>query len=290
MIHVFRPCYQRPEMLYFSLEYEAIARERAKGIDIKTVFAIDGGASPETIKLIDEFPYNKQIIRRPDNWGMTQNTLEGWRSMLPEVDTYIATLEDDVLIHKDYFLFTESQLTLMKDPKTACLSTGDMYRLKEEPNLGIVERIPQIYCGWGVCVTKQFLEHFLSLPIRLTGNRCHIQLPNGQVTGVDGLIQIVLRSEGWKSYMAYINRYLNIGVYGFDFRGGLDLPPTATFEDKVDWFKRHLTIGDWWKYSQTMRENLQSPTIPECIGRFNPLLEAVLLAIHWLLAANEYGR
>ena len=66
MNYIFRTCFNRPEMLFFSLEYELVARNRYLDLsnNTMTVFCIEYGSPQITYDLVEEFPFPKMIIKK----------------------------------------------------------------------------------------------------------------------------------------------------------------------------------------------------------------------------------
>ena len=271
MNYIFRTCFNRPEMLYLSLKYEQEARNLAKDFYITTFFLIDGGAAVETYHLAEEFPFPKKIIKRPSNYGITRNTMEGIKTILEDMDTFFLPVEEDILLHKNFLQFIKKNISVISLPDTACFLTGETYRKEEVNNLGFFENPIPWYCPWGTVITKNFIKQFLAENFIITRNGWHIQLPDGRPTGLDEIMILALKKGNWKTYQTHINRFLNIGVYGFDFRADEKIFPIG-YQERIKWFEEHLLLGDWWQYSKTMKE-IVSNVLPETICKFNPLLD-----------------
>ena len=260
MRFILRPCYKKPEMLYFSLKYEALARDNTPfGNDLVTVFTVDGGFAKETMQLVNDFPYPKEVITHGRNVGPVTNIWDGFQSVIGRMDDYIFYVEDDVLMHQDYFLFVQDNADILRTAHTFGLGLQSSLR-QEEQNLGIYEKDPPDISGPSTCITKEFLSHLLSMD-------------KPTIPWMDGYMLQVIQREHWKTFSSHINRSLSIGVYGFCYQPQSDFPMDASYQDKIRWFEEHLQKGDWWKYSKTMKEILGNPdTLPTAICQFNPLL------------------
>jgi hypothetical protein len=265
MTHIFRPCYRNPEMLYHSLQYEVAARERFLGGDrIVTVFAIDGGFDPLVLKLANDFSYPKKILTHADNVGSAQNTLDGFRAIRDEIDDYILYIQDSTLMHQDCLVFTEDNIERLRTPHTCGLSL--QWYLKDEdvqPNLDIFEVVPTWFGDWGMCITKEFINRLYAEKDLLHNM-------------FDCYIMPIVQQEGWRNFAVYINRCMDIGIYGTHQSQKVDFPYYASHQDKVDWFAKHIQIGDWWEYCPLILDILQKQganIVPNNMRKFNSLLD-----------------
>ena len=98
-----RPVYNRPEMLFLSIEYEIKAREYYKSTkkyfsddDYTTLFIIEHGAHPMVEQFVKNYPYRSLIIKRPEQYGLTINILEGFKAAFDRTDTHVVYIEDDI--------------------------------------------------------------------------------------------------------------------------------------------------------------------------------------------------
>ncbi len=71
---IMRPVYNRPEMLYLSLEYERLAREYYTfPRDLITLFIIEHGSSAATLELVAGYPFKKKEILRKEKFESISN-------------------------------------------------------------------------------------------------------------------------------------------------------------------------------------------------------------------------
>lgn len=105
---ILRPVYNRPEMLYLSIEYEMRAREyHSLPGQFKTLFLVEAGTPQEVLNIIQKYPGEAMYEFRPKRYGLTVNILEGMKQAFNMTDDYIVYIEDDILIHHTYFKFMD---------------------------------------------------------------------------------------------------------------------------------------------------------------------------------------
>lgn len=105
---ILRPIFNRPEMLYLSLEYEKAAREyHSLPGQFVTLFLVEAGTPQEVLNVVQKYPYESVYEFRPQRYGLTVNILEGMARAFKMADDYVIYIEDDVLIHKTYFKFMD---------------------------------------------------------------------------------------------------------------------------------------------------------------------------------------
>lgn len=110
---IMRPVFDRPEMLYLSVEHEIEARKHhmLEG-DFITLFLVEQGSPQLTLKLVEQYPFRSYCILRPRKFGLTINILEGMKEAFGLADDYVVYIEDDILLHKTYFEYMDILLNM----------------------------------------------------------------------------------------------------------------------------------------------------------------------------------
>jgi len=119
-----RPVYNRPEMLYLSIEAEIEARNYYKFSDsLLTLFIIEHGADPICIDIIKQYPAKSYCIFRQTKLGLTTNILEGFKDAFNLTSDYVLYIEDDVLPHKTFFKYLDVILNMPEIEKASIISS-----------------------------------------------------------------------------------------------------------------------------------------------------------------------
>ena len=133
---IMRPVFDRPEMLYLSIEAELEARNYYKfPDDLLTLFVIEYGADPITLDIIKQYPMKSYCIFRQRKEGLTANILEGFKDAFSLTSDYVIYIEDDVLPHKTFFEYLDIILNIPEAEKASVISsfnkddTGDVHEL-----------------------------------------------------------------------------------------------------------------------------------------------------------------
>lgn len=149
---IMRPVWNRPEMLKLSLDYEILAREYCElSSELHTIFLLEYGTTKEVLDVVSAYPYSHEVIKRPFQYGLTPNILEGYKVAFNGADSFVITIEDDILLHKTYFQYIDAVLSMSNLPKFSVINaTG--------PNNGNVSEMRQTchYGPWAPLVDKDF--------------------------------------------------------------------------------------------------------------------------------------
>ena len=71
---IMRIAWNRPEMLQVSIEHEIEARKyHMLPCEFITLFVIEHGAPPKIFEIIEEYPFEKQVIVREHRYGLSKN-------------------------------------------------------------------------------------------------------------------------------------------------------------------------------------------------------------------------
>jgi hypothetical protein len=228
---------------------------------------IEYGSPKETLDLALQFPYPKQIIQRNKRYGASRNAIDGFRDVLGTTSDFITHFEEDILMHHSFLSLLQKQTFIFREQDTAYLLT-DIADKEAEENFGIYESTIPRY-RWGAVFSKQFVEYFLSEKFSFTNDGMHIVYPRlcRSPIGGDRYIEFLVGLGGWKIYLTYMSRLLNIGMYGYHFipKG---VPRLSSYQEKIDWLGERIRLGDFWQYSETMKNS----DIPSFMCRFNPCL------------------
>lgn len=133
---IMRPVYNRPEMLYLSLEAEIEARNYYNfSDDLVTIFIIEHGANPITVDLVSQYPYRNYCVLRPKKFGLSKNILEGMKDAFSFASDFIIYIEDDILPHKTFFKYLDIILNMPEAENASVVSSfnqndeGDVHEL-----------------------------------------------------------------------------------------------------------------------------------------------------------------
>jgi hypothetical protein len=237
---ILRPVWNRPEMLLFSLEYEVEARKNYKfSSDMFTLFVAEHNTTPEVHAVIKHYPFPYHIIERETPYGLTPNILEGYKVAFQNSDSFVITIEDDVLLHKSYFKWIDSIFNLGDDlPSFSVINTWG-------PNNGDVDYIKKAhhYGPWAPLVNKDFFERYIlphanvayyrNRPAKMLElNKNYMKYResgkykfkgteyNEQAGLINRLVDHAMIDEDMYVLTPEVNRTRNIGYFGKNRRGG----------------------------------------------------------------------
>lgn len=255
--YILRAVYNRPEMLYLSLEAEAKAREVLNGDNYKTLFVIEHNPDPMCLEVIDKYyPFEKAAVVRPFRhfgWG---NILEGFKQLFDDEETdYVLNIEDDCVVHDSYFTYMSDALSLMegkdfsvinasrRHAKNAELDVLQGTNLFEAPgclmNGKFFNKYVRPYATYDYYRDRQSTIHLIN---KRNGNdprskyrpeRKNVFQHVGWDGMVNRLIDTAFIEEGIRSYSPKCDRQIHIGFYGQN-RGGKLPFNHRTFEERVE--------------------------------------------------------
>lgn len=250
---IMRPVFNRPEMLYLSLEAEQISKEFYKPHEtiFLNVFIVEHGADPKVKDMVERFEGYKQIIYRNKRYGLSRNILEGMKFCFENTEDYVIYIEDDVLIHKTYFQFMDVLMNSGIKP----YSVLSPYSQKDSGSVNVVNASNH-YAALAPLISKDFFSRYIShfaddlfytLPqqviisldntykgldksvYKYQNNPIHHQ----QAGLINRLVDVARLKEGMQLYSPTINRQQHIGMYGHNRKKGQSIPGN-TFEDRVN--------------------------------------------------------
>jgi len=249
---ILRPVFNRPEMLELSIEYEQKAREYVGGLhNVITLFIIEHGAPEKVLELIDEYPYEKEIIKRERKLGLTVNILEGMKAAFDIADDFIIHLEDDILLHETYFKYIKAALSVDGIQPFSVLSPyncddkGDVHLIRKAHHYAalapmITKKFFEDYVrpcaveayyknkpGFIVALNAQFKDHWES---RRYKYRDHTHWEQAGL--INRLVDAAMINEEMYVIMPAVNRQQHIGYFGKNRRGGKI--PGKNYEERLE--------------------------------------------------------
>lgn len=247
---IMRVAWNRPEMLQVSIEHEIEARKyHMLPSEFTTLFIIEYGASSKVLDIVNEYPFEKQIIIREFRHGLTENILEGMKVAFNMADDYIVYIEDDICIHKTYFKYMDLLLERLKDKRFSVLLG---FNHNDDGNVNEVYK-SHFYCAWGALINKDFYTRYIypcsnktyysnksqfvvSLNAKYSkywesrkykyNNNTHWE----QAGAINRLVDAIMIDEDVWTYMPKVNRQMHIGFVGKNRNG---LLPGKSFEERI---------------------------------------------------------
>jgi hypothetical protein len=273
---IMRPVFNRPEMLFLSLEYESKAREYYDfSSELTTLFIVESGADLKTLELVDTYPYPKIIVKRAEKFGLSKNILTGFLKAFDMTDNFVIYIEDDVLIHKTYFQYMDILLRMFNDNECTILSpfNGDDDRSVNELYKGhyYTALAPLIYKNFfnkyiKPCITEVYYKNFMTRDkfVRALAKkygysslykyRDNPGAHNEQAGLINKLVDVALIEEGKHVIMPYVNRQQHIGYFGKNRPGGK--LPGKTFEQRLSNLREIILSADkMYELSATKQYN-----------------------------------
>ena len=255
---ILRPVFNRPEMLYLSIEYEIAAREYYEfSHNLITVFLIEYGSPQKTIDLVENYPFDKKIILRTEKFGLSKNILLGMKEAFELTDNFVIHLEDDVLLHKTYFQYMDLLLNMEDVGKFSVLSpynhddNGDVNEVYGGHHYAALAPLisKKFFMGYIIhCITPVYYESYASRDkfVRVLGKKYKDNelykyknnpgAHNEQAGLINKLVDVALIEEGMYVVMPRVNRQQHIGYFGKNRPGGI--LPGKNFEERLENLRR----------------------------------------------------
>jgi hypothetical protein len=241
--------YKRPELLHCCLK-----RIRAAEPGIEIIIFPDRGTArdPETILAVRDFKRgNLQVNFVPDHdyHGNSYNVMEALRWAYNEGSTRIFYIEDDVMVHPDFFTWHRAQHELIPD---LFASMAWIFN-RHAPIVDDLLFQPWYY-AIGTCFPREKLglivEHAspryyedMQSYIEKTFKGSQLNTPFGiQHYEQDGLIQRVLDADRSQTISPGITKCSHMGMYGYNrgWKTGSDL-----FDGALDFEERIRRLEDF---------------------------------------------
>jgi hypothetical protein len=255
---IIRPLYNRPEMLCLSIEYEIRARECLESDDYITIFAVEHGADPLCLKLIERYPFEKIIERRPFRYFGWRNIPEAFRKGFEFADNHVINIEDDSLVHKTFFKYVKEGLRLAKSVGYSVLNSSR--RFVEDTDANKLKRL-DLFEGPSCVMNKYFFEKYVSQ----YANEEYYKNRNAVIhqinernnndprskyrkdrknefthVGWDGMVNRLIDTasieEDMHSVSPFCDRQIHIGFYGFNRKGKFP-SNSANFAERVSFLE-----------------------------------------------------
>jgi len=253
---ILRPIFNRPEMLYLSMEYEKAARDfHSLPGNFVTLFLVEAGTPQEVLNVVQKYPYESVFEFRPQRYGLTVNILEGMKKAFTMADDYIVYIEDDVLLHKSYFKFMDVLLNMPEiQGRYSILSPfskvddGQINHVfKRHHYSALAPLIPKDF------YTKYILPHSIMDYYQNEAGFCHAmdkhygdlgyrdkgykynpeRLQHVQQAGmINRLVDVAMIEDGQHMINPCINRQQHIGFVGINRPGGVI--PGENFDERVE--------------------------------------------------------
>lgn len=269
---IMRPVWNRPEMLALSLEYEEVAREKYSLDDFLTLFIVEYGADDRTKELIKNYKYNSKCLYRDRQYGLSRNILEGMKDAFEFSDDYVVYIEDDILLHADYFLYMKSLMNLVGE-QYSVLSPyspddfGDIHEINKDNRYAALAPIISKY------FFKKYIEPHANEKYYKNPHAFVIELNNlykkfwatkeykfknsetcEQAGLINRLVDVAIIKEDIYIYMPRYNRQQHIGYFGKNRPGGII--PGSSYEERLENLREIVLDADkMYKLSATKQYN-----------------------------------
>ena len=247
MIPILRPCWNRPEMLRLSLEYQ---EKNLCGDQFKTYFFVDYPQSEEVLSVIDNYNGNKEVILRKARLDLTPNILTAYRYLFGDLKAnYVAIIEDDIIISKDWLKmvlwFTENDC----DENVLAFNAGTLMDKKCVGDMSKLKYIDWYYSCASVISKRMFDKYMLPHCCEEYYNNKDIYLRKnfpgileGKLLDQAGLFRRVRMKNDLKILCPVFRRFGHIGVYG-RFQGESPFEKLST-EERYNVLKKICHSGE----------------------------------------------
>lgn len=253
---ILRPCYNRPEFLHLSLESEIKASEQYP-FETKTLFVVEHGAPQKVLDIIKDYPFPSMCIMRDQRLGLSKNILEGFKTAFDQTDNHVIYLEDDVILHKDYFKFVDKTIKVINNSFSIICTLG----VVEKGDVSEIHKT-NLYSPAGPVISKYFFNKY----VRSHANNEFYNNPAGYVLMINnkykkhsiykydsaahnqqaGLINrlgdAAIIEEKLYMYRPQVSRAQHIGYVGYNRPGGTI--PGKTYEERVDNLRKIILSAD----------------------------------------------
>lgn len=264
---ILRPIYNRPEMLYLSLEYEKAAREYySLPGQFVTLFLVEAGTPQEVLNVVQKYPYESVYEFRPQRYGLTVNILDGMAKAFKMTDDYVVYIEDDILIHNTYFKYMD---LLMNMPDIQ----GKYSILSPFTKEDVGSKVSEVYQGHHYAalaplIPKEFyykyiaphsiMDYYKNEPGFIVAMDRHYKEKGYQEKGykydpdkpmhwqqaglINRLTSVAMIEEDKWIINPYVNRQIHIGFVGINRPGGTI--PGQDFDERIENLREIIKDAD----------------------------------------------
>ena len=244
--------WNRPEMFKLVTESLVEAYNYYPFPDLKFVFAVESPQDPKVIDLINEFPFEVElVVTRKNHAGLSRNILEAMKIAMDKTDQFMFFQADDIIVHKTFFKFYDTIL----NSDFGKVSTYSLAIYKDDGEVNKLFRCHH-YDAAGACINKKFwLDYILdcsnedfysnrpkfihSLDLKyseyypeLYKYKAGISEHNQQAGLINRLVDISMIKEGYFTIKSDLSRVRNIGFYGRNRPGAMI--SGDTFEQRLN--------------------------------------------------------
>jgi len=221
------PVYQRPEFLKVCLEYIQAA-ELSESFEYW--FLCDFGFDPKNIRVIDQFPYKKRIIKRSKHrykpvTKQSFNLLEGYKEAVATGADNVFLIEDDIFVANDFFKW---HLEAQKFSGLTIATANNNTKFE------VTDSLDKCYIGadadyqsLGVCwdsaaLSKYVLPHANELyykdPVQYCVNNLPQDIIGKHFVEQDGLIRRCIQGK-LRAVFPHVARAFHAGFIGYNRKG-----------------------------------------------------------------------
>lgn len=271
---IMRPVYNRPEMLYLSIEAEVIARKYYNFTDnFLTLFIVEEGSPRVIFDLIKMYPFRNYCILRSDKFGLSKNILEGMKESFSLTSDYIIYIEDDVLVHKTYFQYIDTLLNMKGLGKVSVLSAynfddvGSINEVRRQNHYAALapvimkdfytKYIKPCSCSnfynnparFAIELNEKYKEYWETKRYRYTDSSHHMQA--GIINRLTDVAEI---EENMWAILPGVNRQQHIGFVGHNRPGGI--LPGNSFDESLNNLRKIIKDANkMYEHSATKQYN-----------------------------------
>ena len=294
---IFRPAYNRPEMLQLSIDHEIEARNIA-GIqqnEYLTYFLLEYDAPKKVLEIAHSYPfaakyrYRKRWWRPPAKrrYGITRNLLQGMKEGFRKARNHAIVIEDDILLHYSFFQYVK-KLQSLPDLKnySVLLALGS----NENGDCSAISIAHHDYSPLAPVINKAFWKKYLkqfsnfryyqnrNKTIIKLNQKYHSYWKNGYkfkdsktYNNHDGLINRLVDAafieDGMVVVTPEVSRQIHIGVYGLNTKGMLI--PGNDYSERLQNLKKIIADNRLNEYTKStiLSFNGFSPQLESWNGR-----------------------
>jgi hypothetical protein len=249
-------------MLKLSIDYEIKAREYYDiEYNFTTIFIVEYGATDAVLKLVHNYPFDKQIIERHTRFGLSANILEGLKTAFDLTSEWVLYIEDDILLHETYFKYIDFILNMSELSQWSVISPASF---NDKGNVQFVRK-DRHYAALAPIIRKYFFELYVrpcATPAYYNNRADFVKIlndsykeyqkdrmyrfknieQNQQAGLINRLCDVARIEEGLYVVMPEVNRIQHIGFFGYNRPGGK--LQGETFEERLNYLKEIIKSSE----------------------------------------------